>query len=540
MSKENEDDFSVTIATDIKEDNTVVITTTERAEKWMSEAMQKYDPSNRQYSTYLNDMSLRTFINQEVLDNLARNPQDNLSKINQINSIIKYYINSDDIIGKVSDVIETNVNTEYRLSYNDFSSQRNKGKTLDKVKTLINNFNESICIENIIRSSIPTTYTEGTVIMYLRHENGDYKIDFYPLGVAIISNYSIGVDPCVLIDINELVSRLSKNYPKTKKKSALFFEGIDQEIKANYPVEIYDAYKNREQYAKLDIRYSYVMRTGNMNGKYGLSPIFRALSDVIMLNTFRDADETTSKSRSKKIIGQFLNKEMAGSEYSKDCFDLAAWCHENFMAGWKQKTVVVTTPPAVRDIKYIESKTELTDVKVVTEYRSKVYNTLGIGFLIEGTSSVSTANISVSQLLKTINKISQQLEIGLKKFYKQILIDNGYDLEYCPKINIIDSEQLEMSMKKDLATTLYTTFNTSLHTSLELLGIDINDEIARRKEENEAGLDKVFTARQTAYNTAGTPGTTDSKGGNPRDSSDTNKEVYDEEYNKTNRNGGGQ
>lgn len=539
MSKENEDDFSVTIATDIKEENTVVVTTTEKAEQWMAEAMQKYDPSNRQYSTYLNDMSLRTFINQEVLDNLARNPQDDLNKIKQINSIIKYYINSDDIIGKVSDVIETNVNTEYRLSYNDFSSQRNKGKTLDKVKTLIGNFNESICIENIIRSSIPTTYTEGTVIMYLRHENGDYKIDFYPLGVAFISNYSIGVDPCVLIDINELVSRLSKNYPKTKKKSALFFEDIDQEIKANYPIEIYDAYKNREQYAKLDIKYSYVMRTGNMNGKYGLSPIFRALSDVIMLNTFRDADETTSKSRSKKIIGQFLNKEMAGSEYSKDCFDLAAWCHENFMAGWKQKTVVVTAPPAVRDIKYIESKTELTDVKVVTEYRSKVYNTLGIGFLIEGTSSVSTANISVSQLLKTINKISQQLEIGLKKFYKQILVDNGYDLEYCPKINIIDSEQLEMSIKKDLATTLYTTFNTSLQTSLELLGIDMNDEIARRKEENDAGYDKIFTARQTAYNTSGTPAS-NSKGGNPRDSSNTDKEAYDEEYNKINRNGGGE
>ena len=30
----------------------------------------------------------------------------------------------------------------------------------------------------------------------------------------------------------------------------------------------------KEQYAKLDIRYSGIVRTGNMNRKYGLTPIF--------------------------------------------------------------------------------------------------------------------------------------------------------------------------------------------------------------------------------------------------------------------------
>ena len=33
---------------------------------------------------------------------------------------------------------------------------------------------------------------------------------------------------------------------------------------ANYPSEIYQAYKDKEQYAKLDIKYSAVCRIGQM------------------------------------------------------------------------------------------------------------------------------------------------------------------------------------------------------------------------------------------------------------------------------------
>src|SRR5574344_1143422 len=306
------ENFEVTYASKTDDDETIVLTSTEIAEKWLSEALKKYDPTNRQYSAILNDKSSQNTVTQDVLNTLAKNPQNDVAKIKQINSIIKYYINSDDIIGKVAETIETNVNTESRLSYNNFSNQRNKLKTLDRAKAIINNFNKSIDLKGFIRSGIPTTYTDGTYITYLRHENNDYKIDFYPIGVALISNYSVGNKPVVLIDIEALKSKLSNNYPKDKKKNPLFFSNMDEEIKAKYPSEIYNAYKNKEQYARLDIKYSGVCRIGNLNGKYGLTPIFRALPSTLMLKTFEDADRITSKASAKKIIFQKLRKEVMG------------------------------------------------------------------------------------------------------------------------------------------------------------------------------------------------------------------------------------
>lgn len=539
MSEENTENFEVTLASKTDDGDTVVLTSAETAEKWLSDALKKYDPSNRQYSAYLNDRSSQTTVTQEVLDTLAVDPQNNVDKIKQINSIVKYYINSDDIIGKVAETIETNVNTESRLSYNNFGSQRNKNKTLEKAKQIINSFNESIDLKEFIRKGIPTTYTNGTYIAYLRHENGDYKIDYFPIGVALISNYTIGNKPVVLIDIEALKSKLSNNYPKTrKKKNPLFFKNMEEEIMANYPSEIYQAYKDKEQYAKLDIRYSAVCRIGNLNGKYGLTPIFRALPSTLMLKTFEDADRVTAKANAKKIVFQKLRKEVMGSDYNKDGFDIMAYAHENLMAAWKQQTVLVTCPPAVENISYVESKTELTDTNTINSYRTRTLSTLGISFLMDTSSqSVSTATISVSQLMKTINKIGEQLETVLESWYKQILQDNGISVEYAPKITIIDSEQLEADVRKDLATTLYTTFNASLETTLGMLGINVEDEAAKRISENEKGYDKIFTPRLTAYTNSGNSNTTDDKGGNPRESTNKTKESYDEEYNKTRKGG---
>ena len=257
-----------------------------------------------------------------------------------------------------------------------------------------------------------------------------------------------------------------------------------------------------------------------------------------MLKTFEDADRVTAKANAKKIVFQKLRKEVMGSDYNKDGFDIMAYAHENLMAAWKQQTVLVTCPPAVENISYVESKTELTDTNTINSYRTRTLSTLGISFLMDTSSqSVSTATISVSQLMKTINKIGEQLETVLESWYKQILQDNGISVEYAPKITIIDSEQLEADVRKDLATTLYTTFNASLETTLGMLGINVEDEAAKRISENEKGYDKIFAPRLTAYTNPGNSNTTDDKGGNPRESTNKTKESYDEEYNKTRKGG---
>ena len=519
-------------------DGTEVVTSAEAiTDKWLANAVAGYDATNQKYSAYLKDgNSSSDKLTPEYIDELADGTQSDLKKIQIINNIVRKEINKDGIVGKTVECVTSNINTKTKISYDNEITGRNKTKQLQQVKDFINAFNKTINTKRLIRTSIPTTFVEGNYICYLRHEDNKYKVDYYPLGVCEISDYDVNGDPVVLFNIKELRSRLQKVYKKTKKNKALFFQNIEDEVKANYPKEVYDAFVAKEEYAKLDVRYSGVIRINNLNRKYGLTPIFRAFKDILMLDTFDNSDRVNSKAKAKKIIHQKLRKEVMGTELNKKGFEDMSYAHENLMSAWKQPTVVVTTPPTVESITYVEPKIELTDINTVNNYRSRVLAALGIGFLMDsGSQSVSTADISVTQLLRTINMISEQLEDILQKWYKQILIDNHLPVEYCPTIKVIDSEALDFEMRKDLASTLYTIFNGSMSTSLELLGIDVNDEKEKRIKENDENYEEIFKCRQTAYTSSGRGEITETnnKGGRPADSKNKAKQSYDKTRQET-------
>lgn len=520
MSKE---DFSVTYATEIPEKNTIVLTTTEISEKWLADAMKKYDPANRQYSAMLSDKSNADTVTPELLDELSNNPQSDLKKVQQINTIIKKFINANDIIGKADEAIDTNLNTEYKLSYRELKEEGLEDK-FGEAKEFIKDFNELINIEQLIHKSVSTTYREGNYVMYLRHDNNDYVVDFLPLGVIEVSNYEVGGEPYLLVDMEELKKRLSNNYPKTKKKKPLFFKNMEEEIEKTYPAEVREAYKNKEKYAKLDIKYSAIIRINNMNQKYGVSSMLRALPSIILLNQFQKTDGMTSKVNSRKIIVQTMNKECAGSDYNKTCFDLQSYNHHNILEAFKADTVLVTTNPSVKDVFFVESKVELTKPEIIESYRSRALNSLGIGFLSDssGKQSMSSASINVSQLMKTINKISGQLERILRKWYKQILTDNGFSIDFAPTINIIDSEQMEQELKNSLSTLLFSIMNCSYETAFEIVGVSVEDEVQRRKRENELGYDEIFTPHGSQYTKS-----KDSEVGRPASSPNKDKQLYD-------------
>lgn len=519
-------------------DGTEVVTSAEAiTDKWLANAVAGYDATNQKYSAYLKDgNSSSDKLTPEYIDELADGTQSDLKKIQVINNIVRKEINKDGIVGKTVECVTSNINTKTKISYDNEITGRNKTKQLQQVKDFISAFNKAINTKRLIRTSIPTTFVEGNYICYLRHEDNKYKVDYYPLGVCEISDYDVNGDPVVLFNIKELRSRLQKVYKKTKKNKALFFQNIEDEVKANYPKEVYDAFVAKEEYAKLDVRYSGVVRINNLNRKYGLTPIFRAFKDILMLDTFDNSDRVNSKAKAKKIIHQKLRKEVMGTELNKKGFEDMSYAHENLMSAWKQPTVVVTTPPTVESITYVEPKIELTDINTVNNYRSRVLAALGIGFLMDsGSQSVSTADISVTQLLRTINMISEQLEDILQKWYRQILMDNGLPIEYCPTIQVIDSEALDFDMRKDLASTLYTIFNGSMSTSLDLLGIDVNDEKEKRIKENDENYEEIFKCRQTAYTSSGRGEITETnnKGGRPADSKNQAKQSYDQTRQKT-------
>lgn len=539
VSSENSEDFSVTFASNVDSDGeeVAILTSEERVKHWMEEALQSFDPTNKQYSVYLNEQSGENpKLTIEDIKRLARNAQSDLNKILKINSLVRQKINEDDIIGKVYEAVVVNLNANVRISFDNLPQKYTKKKK-DEAEKLIKRFHKETNINQILSSSIPTVYTEGNCIKYLREKNGHYVVDTYPLGVAIVSDYNVNGNPYILIDIRELTSRLQKTTIKGRKNKPLFFNSIVDEIKNNYPPEVYQAYIDKEHYAKLDIQRCGVNRFCNMNRKYGLTPVFKALKPNLMLDTFDEADKINAKAKAKKIIHQRLRKETMGPDGNRKALEEMAYAHENLVKAFRNPTVLYTSPAFVEKIEYVEPKVEMSNVDSINQYRSRVTSALGISFLnTDGKQTVSTANISIQQLMKTINKIAEQEEKILEQWYCLILQEHNIPLEYCPTPHILDAELLDFEMRKDLSELLYSKFNCSFETSLGLVGINVHDEVNKRKQEQELGYEDILTPHPTSYNSSGDE---ENSGGRPSGTTNDGNEVdeikmeYDENYNTT-------
>lgn len=536
VSSENNEDFSVTFASNVNSDGeeVAILTSEEKAKHWMEEALQSFDPTNKQYSVYLNEQSGEDpKLTIEDIKRLAKNAQSDLNKILKINSLVRQEINEDDIIGKVYEAVVANLNANVRISFDNLPQKYTKKKK-DEAEKLIKRFHKESNINQILSSSIPTVYTEGNCIKYLREKNGHYVVDTYPLGVAIVSDYNVNGNPYILIDIRELTSRLQKTTIKGRKNKPLFFNSIVDEIKNNYPPEVYQAYIDKEHYAKLDIQRCGVNRFCNMNRKYGLTPVFKALKPNLMLDTFDEADKINAKAKAKKIIHQVLRSELLGTEGNRKGLEEMAYAHENLVKAFRNPTVLYTSPPFVEKIEYVEPKVEMSNVDSINQYRSRVTSALGISFLnTDGKQTVSTANISIKQLMKTINKIAEQEEKILEQWYCLILQENDIPLEYCPTPHILDAELLEFEMRKDLSELLFSKYNCSYSTAYELVGMDVRDEIEKRKQEKELGYEDILSVHPTSYNSSGDSTDSDNKGGRPSGSDDESKQEYDSDYNLT-------
>ena len=499
----------------------------ERSVKILEKAMKSYDLVAKQSSAFLSEKGSYNSPSIDELGQLAEGPQDSIRKILRINSIVSKYSNLDDVLGTVSEAIRINLNTDYRLNH-QAPEGRNKAKTAARAKSLIESLNDEIQVKRLIREQIPRAYMEGNVVMYLRQNETGWVVDTYPLGVAEISPYSVGGEPIVLIDMNELRSRLSKAALKMRNGKNMFFDSIDEEIKKNFPKEIYDAHVNRESYAKLDPRYTGVMRVNNNGRKYGVTPMFKAMGASLILETFQKSDMLNAKARTKKIILQLLDPVLLGKEGTKTPIPQQQYAHTELVTAYTQPGSCLFTAPAyTKDVKILEAKGDMVEKDTVLHYLHKQMSALGIGFLtVESNSSVSSAKISLDQLMRNINSISFGLEEVLAKFYRQVLIDEGLPPEYAPTIKILDSESLETDLKIKVANLLYTTLNCSLKTAMEVIGVDYDEEVVRRREENERGIEKEFFPRQTSYTYGG------GESGRPR-GEETDKQGYDDGYNET-------
>ncbi|GFN32591.1 hypothetical protein [Paenibacillus xylaniclasticus] len=518
--------------------DTFLATAYEYEKKSLETAMYDYTNKSNFHSTYFNEHSGNVLnFKSEDIDRLALNAQTNLSNIMQINNIVRYFVNKNDILGKVYEAIETNVNSEYSLAYPNYTEDE---KTIyDKVDELIKDFNEKINLERLIREAIPMTYLEGNYPIYLRKDpNGsNYQVDYYPLGICEVSDYDISGEPYLLINIRELEARLKKIYQKNKKNKALFYSNMEEEIKDTYPPEVYTAFINKEHYAKLNIKNSGLIRINNLKRKYGLSPIFKSLKSVVRLENIELSDDKNTLVRGKKIIFQKLIKELVVPPKDSNLQNITwstaqAKAHIDLMAALNSKGVSVYTGlPWTESVTFVEPKLEQTNVQIKNKYREDIMTSVGIAYLISNKGGFGSAQISITELMKMINKISEQVEQILIKWYKGILIDNGIDARYCPKIKVIDSEKLSMDLAMSLAKMLNNELNASLETVYRTLGLDVKSEARKREIEQQLGYDEIFKPRQSVYTYNGN---NDDSGGRPSDSKDLDKKDYDREYNNDN------
>lgn len=524
--------------------------TDEQFEKGILAAMMeeyKQDERQRQYSLFTKENAYAATLTLEEIRSLAVGIHSDLSKVLKLNNYLLQYVTIDAYMGRAYECIYSNINTEYKLSYPK-PLEGDDQKVFEQVKAEIENFNQFINIKDLIRDAVAGTFLEGNYSTYLRLlKKGDEVVsavvDHYPLEICYPSDYCIDADSILEFDLRTLKTRLMKTYKKTKKsKKALYFKDALDEINANYPPEVAEAFKNGEDFTSLDKLRTGFMKINDMDRKFGVSPLFKALKALIVLDNIENADVADSKARSKKIIFQKLRKELLGSNGDRKGFAETEYAHRAAVAALNTNFCLYTGAPFVEDLSYVVDKsTNESTSDTIKQYTSKLLTALGISFADSELSSYSTANISVEQLMRTINGISEQLEKILNKYYQIYLEAIGLPKELAPTVTITDSEMMEFSLRKDFASFIYSTLNVSRDTAFKLVGLDIEDEKQKRIEENEAGLDEIFKPRETAFNRS-KDGLTDDivvaptgetkTNGRPASSDDAAKQEFDKEYSK--------
>ena len=376
--------------------------------------------------------------------------------------------------------------------------------------TSIKNFCEQIDIGYVVGEVTSNTFAKGTTIMYLMGDvQKGWHLSFYPLGVCEITPIEQDHEPLVVMNVSKLVSGIQRSLNKYfmgEKYQEMIKNKISSMIKENYPPEVYEAYVNQEQYALLDNERCSVVRVNKGDGLMGLSPIVKGLKAEIMLETIDAVDRKNLIDRAKKIYFQKMRKECLDKDNNKigNLPNITGFLQQQLMFAMQQEDVIYTAPPYAESLEILEPKVELTPSEKIMEYRNRLLSALGISFIsAEDGSSYTVTNLNYSELLKSINKISKQLEPIFNKYFKLLCFEKGYKLDKCPIMEIESTELISMESKVALINTYYTTLGLSRETTFKVLGIDIDIETQRRKQENDEGLNDIFEPYQTSYNVNG-------------------------------------
>lgn len=446
------------------------------------------------YSHILDNENNNSITSLEEICDLAKNTQINKNKVIKINGIVKYYINKEDLIGRVVETIENNINTNYSLNYSYIPKTKKDKKHFEEVKSIFDKFNKQINIEKIIQNNGLFTYIEGNNILYLLgdKERG-YTVTEYPLDMIEVTSLKIDGDNVVTFDVDKLKGKINKvrnNFKNIKSNKTIDVEKtIDDDIKKNYPEEVYNAYKQKDKKAIMSPQRIGVVRINNLKGYYGVTPIFKSLTSQLMLETVDTSDQKVLIQKTKKIYYQKTRKEILPDG---DVLSKIGYAQNALLKAMGKECIVYTAPPWGENLEILEPKTDLTDEKTKLSYKLRILEALGISFISsEGSTSITTTKINYTELLKVINRITNQLQDIINKWYEIVCEENGIDLELKPSIVIENTQLLDLENKLKLTELLYSKIGVSYDTIFRMLGLNPDNEIRKRIEENNVNIDGV-------------------------------------------------
>lgn len=540
---DQKDDFNVIVVSETNAGENVATVLTnedlssdERLAKWENDrlmsAIQKYDERKEFYSTYGKDTKKAEDMTLDQLAAIASDIHSNLDDVLRVNAIVRKYLVISNLVGRTYESLYGNINSDYRLYFPEVSG-RNKLKQVAKAREIIEDFLTQIHIKEFIRDSIALTYLEGNRYCVLKMDGGNYAIDILPLGVCFVSDYIVNGEPSLAVNLKRLEAVLKKTYAKSKKNNkAVWMENILQEIKINYPY-LYDGYVAGEEYVRLDPKFAKACRYNNIGRKYGVSPLAKVLPDLIVLDNIRKADTTVSKTKQRVIIAQFMREKVLGPDGRRKGLVETQYAHSQLMGALQTTASVYTANPAVDRIEYIQPDTDDSSDNKMQQYVRQVMVGLGIAYADPDLATTAAGKINIAELMKTVNSIADAVEQMLNSYFVTVLENNGIGKEYAPRIDVLDSEALDMAMRKDLASFVYNTLNGSAKTAFELVDVDYDTEVARRHEEKENGSEDILTPHPTSYTTGNGGSGEENDGGRPaaEDPDDPDKQSYDETRN---------
>lgn len=499
-------------------------------DKILANAIENYGTNKYQSSVFVPDNSNSNELTIDTVNKLANGIHNSLDNVVSANSLILNVLDTNPLIGLAYSIFYAVINTKYRIIYANPYGIESDETTLSEIKTLIEAFNDDVGIEDIIRNAISGAYIEGNYVMYLSlNKNKVPQIQNFPISFCYPSYYMSGNDRVLEFNVSDLKNKLRKTYTKTKKNKAIYYENIEKEIQNNYPSEVYRAYKDGEKVVKLDSRYGKCLTVNSYGRRFGVSPLFKALKSSIVIDNLIKADISSSKSRSKIIIFQKLSDKLLG-DGDRRGFAEQQLAHQQAAQALQTSSCLYTAPAYVESLQYIQpSQNNKESVDMMKQYNTQLLNALGISFYDSESATGTSVTVSYNGLLKIVNSIADSLSKIISRYYQEVLEFYGYDRRLAPTFRICPAEELDLDKKIDLAKMLYTTFNCSLQTSLDYVGLDVEDEISKRKTENDSGTYEIMFPRATSYNT----NSDDTQVGRPQSQNpnDTDKQNYDKNYN---------